>query len=63
MDTTLEQCHTMKCVFNLIEFGELRQVHVLTHLATDAYSEFQWVLNYEKDDSETTQLLEMVTVL
>lgn len=63
MDTTLEQCHTVECVFNSIEFGELRYEHVLMHLATDACSAFQWALSYEKDDSEITHVLEMVTVL
>ena len=38
IDANLKQCHTMDCVFHLIELGELRFVHMLIHHTVDTCS-------------------------
>jgi hypothetical protein len=34
---TLEKCHTIDDVFHFIEFGKLRNVHVLVHHTIDRW--------------------------
>ena len=52
-------------MFHFVEFGELRQVHMLIHHTIETYFAFQWAsaLNSEKADSDIAHLLEMVVIL
>ena len=62
---TLEQRHTRDSVFHLMEFGELRYVHMLMHHAVDSHTEFQYtfVLTSKTAHSEIAHLLEVMDIL
>lgn len=52
-------------MFHFVEFGELKDIHMLMHHTVNSYSGFQYdfALSCIKAHSETAHLLKMVAVL